>query len=164
MDECIVILNVSMFGILLSKLLWPCLAFLSFDIYIYCLVSVFLFTVCLHMSKWKCWYYLCYNRQRLPSLKRSDRNIKYKKISLAILSLWSIYYGIISYSIKTCHTPWWPSVVIVACILCYTASGCSTGCSFGCFSSSESSNVNLEESGVVLSYFSSKDISSSDDE
>ena len=89
MDECIVILNITMFGILLSKLLWPCLEMISLNIYMNCLVSILIFSVCLHMTKWKCWHYLCYNRQRLPSLKRPGRNIKYKQISFAILSLWS---------------------------------------------------------------------------
>ena len=139
-------LTVFMLGVLIAHATWPCLVHIDWPPFILAFVVILIVCMLLHILRWKCWSYLCHNRQRLRSMS-SDRKrpLRIFRITWAALFLWSVAYALVAG--LSCGTPWWPGLVVPALTLIYTLSKWSSSCSS---SASEPSNVNALESGSTV--------------
>ena len=166
-------LSVSMLGVFVAHATWPCLARVDWTPFILAFVIILIVCMFLHILRWKCWSYLCHNRQRLRSMSEGHkRPVRFVRIVWAVLNVWSIAYALISAWLD-CGTPWWPGLFVPAWSVFYTLSMCAASCSSPAESEcstdeeSESSNVNTVESGAAdgssLYSGSSSGMSSSDD-
>lgn len=168
-------LTVSMLGVLVAHAMWPCLVHLDWTPFILAFVVILSLCMFLHMLRWKCWSYLCHNRQRLRSMSEEHkRPMRFVRIVWAVLTLWSVAYALVS-ALLDCGTPWWPGLFVPAWSVFYTLSMCSA--SYVSWSSasdsSEPSSVNTPgdgsagsrdgSGGSTLYSGSSNGISSSDD-
>lgn len=111
-----IVLCVSALGILLARLLWPCLLFMPWSWTVIAFVMILLLALVLHMTRWKCWAYLCQSRQRLHSTSMARQPLAYVTIGTSVTCVWSVFYGIVSHP---CEMPWWPSVIAPALTLVF---------------------------------------------
>ena len=105
-------LTVSMLGILIAHATRPCLVHIYWTPFILDFVAILILCMFLHMLRWKCWSYLCHNRQRLRSISSEDkRPLRIVRIIWASLVVWSVAYALAS-ALLGCRTPWWPGLIV----------------------------------------------------
>ena len=135
-------LTVFMLGVLIAHATWPCLVHIDWTPFILAFVAILIVCMLMHILRWKCWSYLCHNRQHLRSMSSErKRPLRIFRIVWSALLLWSVAYALAT-ALLDCGTPWWPGVVVPVLTLIYTLSMCSASS----FSEPESSNVNTLES------------------
>lgn len=144
-------LSIFMLGVMMAHAIWPCLVHIDWTPFVLTFVSVLLVCMFLHILRWKCWSYLCHNRQRLRSMSKDQRRpLRVLRILWMAFVLWSVAYVLAS-TLLDCATPWWPGLIIPTLSFIYTLSKWSLSKWSSSRSSSsepESSNVNILESSV----------------
>lgn len=164
-------------GVLLARLLWPCLHELSWTPFVVVEVLSLMLAVTLHMSGWRCWSYLCHARKRLKSANMIARpSVPYGPMSGVILATWAVLYIVVSVRLSECDSHWWPGVGMLMLVMVYTVVKLSRSASRSSSSDSEFSMENAsgpgsfsdvsscaDNMGDVSSSDNVKEISSSED-
>ena len=133
-------LSISFVGIIIAKALWPCLQIIPWSPILLIFAIILGMTLITHMSKWKCWSYICQERRRLQSSGHAQigiGDIPYHIIIGIITCTWSTAYALIAINISACHVTWWPALICPACIFIYTVAVTSSNSS--CCSSPDTS-------------------------
>ena len=122
-------LTVSMLGVLVAHATWPCLVHIDWTPFVLAFVILLMICMLLHILRWKCWSYLCHNRQRLQSNSSEHKpTFPFIRIVWTTLIIWSISYVLAS-TLLDCGTPWWPGLIVPCIYTIYTLSRCSGSCS-----------------------------------